>query len=317
MKYSVIVPIYNDAYLARSFCEELRRVFTPLVGDRPLEEELELLFVHDGSPKPENLPTLRALVDEFTFVTVIDLSRNFGQHQAIAAGFRVARGEIVIRMNVDQQDPPSEIPKLLSVLESEHADLVVGRYATRRSPIRVKLVSYCYYALFKFMTGLEAEQNTSPLRVMSRKFVDAYNQLTEKSRFPQGLDLWLGFEQRYVEIEHRERADKKSSYTTRKRLALALTGVLYFSDRPIKLLMGFGAIIAFLGIGLAAYIVGQKLFGVDLLPGYASLASIGLTTFGIQLLSLGVIGLYVGRIFREVQNRPLYLVKDTYTRNPR
>ncbi len=306
MKYSVVVPIYSDAYLARALCEELARVFASIPGG------MELVFVNDGSPN-DSLTTLIALAQEFNFVRVIDLSRNFGQHSALACGYHEARGEIVIRMNVDMQDPPSELPKLLAVFQAEDADLVVGQYAQRNSPITTKLSAWCYYAVFKFMTGLKAEQNTAPLRIMSRRFITAYNTLTEKSRFPQGLDLWLGFRQYYVEIEHRERVDKKSSYTFVKRLSLALNGLLYFSDRPIKMVIAGGFVASLFGFLLGAYIIFERLAGAaSYLPGYASLAAIALFTSGIQLTALGLIGLYIGKIFKEVQNRPLYLVREHY-----
>ncbi|MGD9968703.1 MAG: glycosyltransferase family 2 protein [Hyphomonadaceae bacterium] len=305
MKYSVVVPIYNDGYLAEALCEEVQRVFAPMPGG------MELLFINDGSSN-DSLDILLALGSRFSFVRVIDLSRNFGQHSALACGFREAKGEIVVRMNVDMQDPPAETPKLLEVMQRDDADLVVGQYQQRRSPILNKLTAYGYYALFKFLTGLEAEQNTSALRVMSRRFIDAYNLFTEKSRFPQGLDLWLGFKQRYVPIEHRARADGKSSYTTLGRLRLALMGLLYFSDRPIMLLTGFGVVCAIGGLLLGAFVVLERIFGGALMPGYASIIVLALTTFGIQLASIGLIGLYIGRIFREVQNRPLYLIREIY-----
>jgi dolichol-phosphate mannosyltransferase len=305
LKYSVVIPIYNDAYLARDCCIETAKVFDTITGD------FEILFINDGS-KNDSLDVLVALSKEFSFVRVVELARNYGQHNALACGYKEARGEVVIRMNVDMQDPPSELPKLLKVFEAEDADLVVGQYATRKSPLTTKFSAWCYYALFKFMTGLNAEQNTSPMRVMSCRFIAAYNNLTEKSRFPQGLDLWLGFRQRYVEIEHRERVDKKSSYNFWSRFSLAVTGLLYFSDRPIKMVIVFGFIMGIIGFLIGGCILFGKVMGFDLLPGYASLAAIGLFTFGIQLTCLGLIGLYIGKIFKEVQNRPLYLVREHY-----
>lgn len=305
MKYSIVVPIYNDGYLARAMCEEVQRVFATIPGEK------ELIFVNDGS-KNDSLATLHTLANEFPFVKVINLSRNFGQHQAIACGFNEARGDIIIRMNVDQQDPPAELPKLLRLVEEEDCDLVVGQYRARKSPLRSKVTSFVYFAVFRFLTGLDVPHNTSPMRVMSRRFINAYNQLTEKSRFPQGLDIWLGFKQAYVPIEHREREDRKSSYTFTKRLKLALDGILYFSDRPIKIVMAFGFLMSIAGLVLGVAVVIAKIQGIELLPGYASLMVLGLVSFGIQLTSLGLVGLYIGRIFKEVQNRPLYLIRDVY-----
>lgn len=306
--YSVVVPIYNDGYLARALCEELARVFAQMGST------FELIFVNDGS-RNDSLKQLQALTTEFDFVTVVDLSRNFGQHQAIACGFRLARGERIIRLNVDMQDPPSELPRMIAAMDAGDLDLVVGHYSARQSPLTSKLTSYLYFKIFRFLTGFEVPRNSSAIRVMSRRFIDAYNSLTEKTHFPQGLDAALGFRQHSIEIEHRPRIDGKSSYTFTKRLALALNGILYFSDRPIKLMVGFGFAVACIGVFLGLFIVTSQLLGTHYLPGYASLAAIGLFTFGIQLTCLGVLGLYIGRIFREVQNRPAYIVRETYGRN--
>jgi glycosyltransferase involved in cell wall biosynthesis len=309
--YSIVVPIYGDGYLAPALCEEIHRVMSAYVRPVPLRDCVELIFVNDGS-RDDSLEVLLRARERFPFVRVIDLSRNFGQHSAIACGMRDARGGIVLRMNVDMQDPPSAIPLLLDTLKSGGYDLVAGRYAARKSPLTNRISSYLYFLLFRFLTGFDTPRNTSPLRAMSRRFVDTYNALTEKSRFPQGLDQWLGFRQKYVEIEHRERADGRSSYNLWSRLRLAVNGILYFSDRPLKFVALAGLLLAFLGIALAAYFVTDRLLGADYLPGYASLASIGLIAFGVQLGCMGLVGLYIAKIFQEVQNRPLYIIREKF-----
>lgn len=313
MKYTLVVPIYFDGYLAPALCAELERVMSSYMGMEVerLGEEMELLFVNDGSTD-SSLETLLSLQQRFGFVRVIDLSRNFGQHAAIACGMRAARGDIVIRMNVDMQDPPFEIPKLLDTLLNGDYDLVVGQYAKRQSPVLNRITAQVYFGLFRFLTGFETPQNTSPLRAMSRPFVNAYNSLTEKSRFPQGLDQWLGFRHMYVEIQHLARADKRSSYNFWSRLKLAVNGILYFSDRPLQLMASTGFIAALVGILLGLYVGLERLFGVDYLPGYASLVSIALIAFGIQVGCTGLVGLYIAKIFREVQNRPLYVVRKIF-----
>lgn len=282
------------------------------IKEDPLPDEFELIFINDGS-RDDSLSTLTGLRTSFKFVRVINLSRNFGQHSAIACGMHAARGEIVIRMNVDMQDPPFEIPKLLDAVRNGH-DLVIGQYSMRKSPIINRMTARIYFWIFRFFTGFEVPQNTSPLRAMSRRFVDAYNALTEKSRFPQGLDHWLGFKHKYIEIEHQDRVDKRSSYNFWSRLKLAVNGILYFSDRPLQLVVSTGILVALLGFVLAAYIVAGKLFGIGVsyLPGYASLASLGLIAFGFQLGCTGLVGLYIAKIFREVQNRPLYVIQEIF-----
>ena len=311
MQYSVVVPIFKDGYLCEAFCAELESVMSSYAAPVPVNEAVEVIFVNDGSPD-DSLDTLLQLRDRYDFVRVIDLSRNFGQHIAIACGMREARGEIVLRMNVDMQDPPAEIPKLLDVMKAGDFDLVVGQYSERRSPLVTKVMAWLYYAIFRFLTGFETRQNTSPLRAMSRRFVDAYNRLTEKSRFPQGLDPWLGFRQNYVEIEHRERLDNRSSYGFWSRLRLGVNGILYFSERPLQLVVIVGFFLAAIGLMLGAYIIFDKLTGYDYVPGYASLASLGLIALGLQLGCTGLVGVYVAKIFSEVQNRPLYLIRKSF-----
>jgi len=215
-------------------------------------------------------------------------------------------------MNIDMQDHPTEIPKLLDAMRHDSLDLVVGQYVMRQSPWLNRATARLYFGFFRFFTGLPLPQNTSPLRVMSRRFVDAYNLLTERSRFPQGLDHWLGFDQKFISIEHRSRSDGKSSYNFWSRLRLGLEGVLYFSNRPLTMIAGLGFCLSVFGLLLAIYVVLAQLFWAEFLPGFASLTAIGLIAFGIQLGGIGVVGLYVARIFTETQNRPLYVVKARY-----
>lgn len=314
MDISVVTSVYRDGYLANDFCNEIARVLSVYLGipESALHERIEVIFVNDGSPD-ESLAQLLEVRGMYEFIKVIDLSRNFGQHEALACGFRHACGEYVVRMNIDMQDPPSELPRLLDIARTKKFDLIVGKYVERSSPMINRLTAYLYFELFRFLTGLSVLQLTSPMRVMNRAFVNAYNALTEKSRFPQGLDCWLGFRQHYVEIDHRPRRVGKSSYNLWSRMRLALTGIVYFSDRPLKLIGYFGLLVALFGGALGLGIVVQKFTGADLLPGYASLAAIMLLGVGIQLGCLGVLGLYIGRVFKEVQNRPLYVVREIFS----
>lgn len=313
MRFSIVTSIYRDGYLARDFCLEVGNVFSDYLNVEfsELYNDIELIFVNDGSPDNSLLELVEAKKD-FPFVKVVDLSRNFGQHEALACGFRLASGDYAIRMNVDMQDPPTELPKLLKEIETGAWDMVVGQYTERNSPWLNRITAHLYFKVFKFLTGQNVLQRTSPMRVMNRTFLDAYNALTEKSRFPQGLDGWLGFRQNYVDIEHRPRTVGKSAYTVWSRTRLALTGILYFSDRPLKFIGYFGLILALFGMILGGGVVLEKLLGGALLPGYASLAAIAFVGFGVQIAFMGVLGLYVGRIFSEVQNRPLYIIRKVY-----
>lgn len=309
--YSIVVPVYNDGNLAADLCRELEKTFKLYIGSDEISDDIEVIFVNDGSLN-NSIEHLRGASKSYKFARVIDLSRNFGQHIAIACGFAEARGNVVLRMNIDMQDHPDQIPKILNAMYSEGLDLVVGQYAVRESPWLSRMTAWIYFNFFHFMTGYSSPQNTSPLRAMSRRFIDAYNKLTEHSRFPQGLDQWLGFDQRNVPIEHRPRRVGKSSYNFWSRMKLGIEGILYFSHRPLILIAIFGFVFSILGLFLGLYTIFMRLVSADFIPGYASIMSIGLIAFGLQLGCMGVVGLYVARIFTETQNRPLYIVKARY-----
>jgi dolichol-phosphate mannosyltransferase len=217
-------------------------------------------------------------------------------------------------MNVDMQDHPDQIPTLLEHMAATNADVVIGQYDQRESPLINRMTARLYYSFFRIMTGLDSPQNTSPLRVLSRRYVNAYNCLTEKTRFPQGLDQWLGFSPRYTRIAHRQRLKGRSSYNFWSRLRLGLDGLLYFSERPLILMMSLGLLLSAFGTIMGLLLVVMRLFLTNIEPGFTSLAAIGLFAFGVQLICLGVVGFYVGKIFKEVQNRPLYIIKDRFWR---
>jgi len=313
MEFSIVTSIFNDGSLAQEFCQEVSSVVACYlnVSIPDLKNKLEIIFVNDGS-RDNSLQDLLKVKETFETVKVVDLSRNFGQHEALACGFRLAKGDLIIRLNVDLQDPPNEIPKLLEEIKTKNSDLVVGFYDQRNSPWLDCITAKIYFQVFSFLSGIKIDKQTSAMRVMSRRFIDAYNSLTEKSRFPQGLDHWLGFNHSYVPVIHRSRKMGKSSYNFLSRISLAVTGILYFSDRPLKLIIYLGFCLAGLGTVLGLAIIAQKFFYNSIIPGYTSLAIIGLFGTGLQICCIGVIGIYLGKVFRETQNRPLYVISSIY-----
>ena len=303
--FTVVIAIFNDGALAR---DAVLQVTASLSQFAPCND-IEFIFVNDGSGD-DSMAYLTNVVEEFKRVKVLDLSRNFGQHAALSCGYLHAQGDFIIRMNVDLQDHPRELQKLVpAALTGEH-DLVVGQYTARKSPFLTRLSALMYFNLFNFLTGFKVPQNTAPMRIMSRRFVDQLNLLTEKQRFPQGIDQWLGFNHCYVPINHSPRAIGKSSYNAWSRLRLAAEGVLYFSDRPLKLIAGVGFLLAFAGFFMGFAVAVQKVTGSGLLPGYASLLALLVFGFGIQISCIGMLGLYLGGVFREVQNRPFFIVRQ-------
>lgn len=310
MKYSFVVPIYGDGALARDFCVELEKVFRKHLGIEDLATELELIFVDDGS-RNDSATIVKKVCDAFAFAKLIVLSRNFGQHIAISAGYRYARGAYVGMLNVDQEDPPDQLLVLLAPLEKGEFDIVGGLYEKRDVPLFAKLTSYVFNLVLNRLTGYDAPVNASTARIMNRKFLDAYNSLVERSRFIPGLELWLGFRYGRVPVNHQRRKVGTSSYNFRRRLRMAQDSVISFSDFPLKMAVKFGFVVVSVGVLLLVALVIDKIFFRDFLPGYLSTITAVVLLGGIQVLVTGVACLYIGRILAEVQGRPLFVVRET------
>ena len=307
--YSIVVPIYRDHYLLDSFCTTFHDVFTAAPGVANIDRDVELIFVTDGGGKADEAE-VRRVCTRYPYVKGILLSRNFGQHIALTAGYQAARGDMIAMLNVDQQDPISELPKFFQHLQQHKLDIVYGLRDQRNSSWKDRMTSGLFNIVLNKLTGSDTPLNVSTMRVMSRRFIDAYNQLNESDRYLPGLEHWLGYEVGYIDTIHRERTIGQSSYTFRKRLNMAVNSILGFSDYPLRIMAIFGFILAALGmIGVLA-IIFLKLFAIDFQAGYASLISVIVSCSGFIIFVVGLSSLYVGKILREVQRRPVYLAKE-------
>jgi len=315
MKYSFVVPIYNDGVLAEAFCREMEKVFRDYEGVTDLRDILEVVFVDDGSSN-DSPRLLKSVCDKFPFARAALLARNVGQHAAISAGYRIARGNYVGMLNVDQEDPPSQLPLLIDELKKDTADEfdIAGGLYNRREGVGyfTNLTSRLFHTLFNKLTGFDTPIHSSTSRVMKRRAVDTYNGLKEKARYLPGLEMWLGFRYVRVPIRYQPRKEGESSYNFRRRLRLAIDSVLSFSDFPLRLAVKFGLGVAALGMLSAIALVIDRLFLRSYLPGYLSTLSAIVFFGGVQTLVTGVASLYVGRILVEVKGRPLYIVRETY-----
>lgn len=310
VKYSFVVPIYNDAYLAEEFCREYLQVFQQLLGTQDISDKVELIFVNDGS-RDNSAEVLAALAQRHSFTRVVNFSRNFGQHVALSCGYRYARGEYVGMLNVDAQEPPDQIPRLLTHIEQGDCDIVFGLRRQRAGPSSDSLTSRAFGFVLNKLTGYDIPLNIATLRVMRRRFVDAYNQLVESSRYLPGLESWLGFKRGYVEITHQPRRRGRSSYTFIRRLSMAADAVISFSDLPLKLTVLVGFVVVLFSFLLALALIIQKIFFVNIQLGYTSTICIIVFLGGVQLSVIGMASLYIGRVLREVQRRPLFVIRDT------
>jgi glycosyltransferase involved in cell wall biosynthesis len=309
MQYSLVVPIYNDGALSEAFCVEFQKVFQQYLAKQNIEDSVEVIFVNDGSPN-DSLTYLEQTAAKFPFVKVLGLSRNFGQHIAVSCGYRHASGQYVGMLNVDMEDHPSEIPKVIDYVKEKQLDLVIGLRKERQDPFFKRVTSVLFNWTLNKLTGQDVPLNLATLRIMSRRFTDAYNNLSEKSRYIPGLESWLGFKQGYLSIEHRHRTEGKSSYNFSRRVKMAMETIISFSDLPLKIIAAIGFGIVLLGFLLIFGLIIAKFVSIDFQAGYLSTISIIVFLGGIQIMVIGMASLYIGRILKEIQNRPLYIVKD-------
>lgn len=300
---SVVIPIYNEQENLPELYRRLKIVF-----EENLETTYEIMFVDDGS-RDNSWSIIEDLHNQNKSVKGIKFPRNFGHHIAITAGLDHANGNFVVLMDGDLQDPPEEIPKLYEK-SKEGYDVVCAIRKTRKDRILKKLSSKSFHSLFKILANVEIDPNTGIFRLMSRQAVDAFNSCREKARLIPGLISWTGFSHIGVVTVRDARYAGNTKYSFYKSLILALNSITAFSYFPLRLATYVGSIAALLSFILGIFMLIKKIFfGIPIL-GYASLM-IAITFIGsIQLLMIGIMGEYIGRIYTECQDRPLYVLAE-------
>jgi dolichol-phosphate mannosyltransferase len=303
---SVVAPVYNEQDLLPEFH---RRVAEALAG-----VEFELVLVDDGSSDatPE---ILARLASDDRRVRVVALSRNFGHQAALTAGLDHARGDAVAMIDSDLQDPPELIPRMLDEWR-RGSDVVYAVRTVRTGETRLKLATASwFYRLFSRLAQIELTRNSGDFRLLDRRALDALNSMRERNRFLRGMSVWVGFTQTAVPYERDPRRAGETKYTPSKMLRFSLDAISAFSHMPLQLatLAGFVvAIIAFLGIPVA---IGLRIAG-EYVSGITTVLLAVLLLGGIQLITIGIIGEYLGRVYDEVKRRPLYVVRDRLNMTP-
>ena len=302
---SAVVPVKDEENGIRPFVERVSEIL-----DEVSNGDWEILFVDDGSTD-ETIAAIAAAHLREPRVRALSLSRNFGKEAAISAGLEHARGEAVVPMDVDMQDPPEVLIEMVAKWR-EGYEMVSGIRRNRDSDsLSKRLTANLFYRAHNWISNDKIPANAGDFRLLDRKVVDAIRRLPERNRFMKGLFAWAGFRQASVEYERAERNVGSSKFSYWKLWTLALDGITSASTAPLRVWSYVGASIAFLAMCYAVFIFSRTLiFGVDM-PGYASLMVSVLFLGGVQLISLGVLGEYVGRILTETKQRPLYVVRDT------
>ena len=302
---SVIVPMFNEEEVLGETCRRLRHVMDAT------GETYEIVFINDGS-RDKTADMLRAVCQEDKRVKLIDFSRNFGHQSAITAGMDFAGGQCMVIIDGDLQDPPELIPGMIALWRGGY-DIVYGKRTSREGDsFMKKLTAKLFYRILHAMTDVDIPVDTGDFRLIDRSVADALKQLPERNRYVRGLMGWVGFKQTAMEFERSERFAGTTKYPLRKMLKLAMDGIMSFSFKPLKIASWLGSIIS---AGSFLYLISvliQRLFLPDSAqPGWASLIAATLFLNGITLLILGIMGEYIGRIYDEVKNRPLYILRDT------
>ncbi|BAZ45789.1 family 2 glycosyl transferase [Chondrocystis sp. NIES-4102] len=305
IEISIIVPLYNES-------DNIEYLFTRLIT---VVEEIgaiyEIICINDGS-KDNTLDKLLQLHQQNSAIKIINLARNFGKEIALTAGLDYASGAAVIPIDADLQDPP-ELIKQLIVKWREGYDVV---YATRRSrqgeTWLKEITAKAFYQTIAKMSPVAIPANTGDFRLLDRKVVEAIKQLPERTRFMKGLFAWVGYKQTSILFDRQVRYAGRSTWNYWKLWNLAIDGITSFSLLPLKIWSYIGVIISLISFFYALFlIIRTLLLGIDV-PGYASLMVAILFLGGIQLITLGVLGEYLGRVYEEVKGRPLYLVRERY-----
>ncbi|MFC4184378.1 glycosyltransferase family 2 protein [Saccharococcus thermophilus] len=305
VKYSVVIPVYNEALVIRETYRRLKRVMEQTDGP------YELLFVNDGS-EDETIEILKELAVKDETVKYVDFSRNFGHQIAITAGMDYASGKAIVIIDADLQDPPELILDMIDKWK-EGYDVVYAKRVKRKGETMFKKVTaYLFYRVLRAATEIDIPVDTGDFRLIDRKVRDQLVYMRERSRFVRGLVSWVGFKQTAVEYEREKRFAGETKYPLKKMIRFSLDGITSFSYKPLKLasLLGFFlSASSVLGIIITLYL---KLFTHSTVAGWASLFMVTLLCNGIMFMMLGVMGEYIGRIYDEVKQRPLYIVKETW-----
>ncbi len=305
---SVVVPCYNEEENVPYFYEELLKQESNL---KERDIALEIIYIDDGS-RDQTVQEVRKLREKDGRVHLVSFSRNFGKEAGIYAGLSKAKGDFVVMMDADLQDPPSLLPEMFDAID-EGYDSVATRRVTRKGepPIR-SFFARRFYGLMKHISKTEIVDGARDYRLMTRQFVDAILSMKEYNRFTKGIFGWVGFRTKWLEYENIERVKGETKWNFWKLLLYSLDGIMAFSTMPLAIASILGISFCVLAFLLIVFIVARTLLFGDPVGGWPSLVCIISMISGVQLFCLGIVGQYMSKMYMEVKNRPIYLVKEEF-----
>jgi len=301
---SVVVPMYYEELVAGECYNKLTEVLYNKAFD------YELIFVNDGS-KDKTEEILSEIAENDSKVKVINFSRNFGHQTAVTAGIFNATGDAIVIIDADMQDPPPVILEMVEYWKKGY-EVVYGKRKNRKGETRFKLLTAKYfYKFLNYMSDTEIPKDTGDFRLIDRKVAEVYKNMPERNRFVRGMMSWIGFKQIAVEYERNGRFAGETKYPIKKMIKFATDGIISFSTKPLKFVSWLGFFSVLMSIGVFIYGIISKILINNTISGWTSIITLIALFGGLQLISLGIIGEYIARIYDECKNRPLYVIKNT------
>lgn len=307
IKLSIVTPVYRAEKMVQTLVERIVKSVSTIT------EDYEIILVNDASPDA----SWQMIEQECALnkkVRGLNLSRNFGQHYAITAGLNYAKGEWVVVMDCDLQDRPEEIPALYQKA-LEGYDIVYARRVERQDKWLKRMTSRAFNAVLNRLSGLNKDKDVANFGIYHQLVIKEYNKIPEQARSFGSLILYLGFRTSIIDVQHAEREEGTSSYTLMRMLKLAFDVIISNSNRPLRMAVGLGFVMSAVSFLLALYNVMARLVGFISLPGYTTTVFSIWFVGGLLLFVLGIIGLYIGKIFDQVKGRPIYIVRNTININ--
>lgn len=304
IQYSIIVPLFNEELVISETYRRLKHVMDST------KESYEIIFVNDGS-RDKTLEMAEVICEKDRNIKLISFSRNFGHQLAITAGMEYSRGNAVVVIDADLQDPPEVILEMIEKWK-EGYEVVYGQRVARKGETFFKKVSAgTFYRILRLVTDVDIPVDTGDFRLIDRKVCEALSKLPERNRFVRGMVSWLGFKQVGVQFIRDERFAGETKYPLKKMIKFAANAITSFSYKPLRIATYVGSLISVFSFLYLFYVICEKIFTPQFTtPGWASLAAISLFFNGVILIILGIIGEYIGRIYDEAQGRPLYIISE-------
>jgi polyisoprenyl-phosphate glycosyltransferase len=305
MKISIVVPCFNEEEVISTTHKRIKEVL------QSVDNSYEIIYINDGS-EDGTLSNLRNIANQDTNVRVLSFSRNFGHQAAVAAGINNSEGDCCLIIDADLQDPPELLPDMLKQMQASECNVVYGVRKMRKGETWFKRISAkFFYKLINSLSDVKLPLDTGDFRLIDRKVMNAFNDLPETHKYIRGLIAWLGFKQEPFFYVREKRFAGETHYPLFKMVSFALKGLFYFSNRPLKIASNLGFFCTAIGLSLFLYVIISYLFQFEkLVSGWASILITVVFFGGVQLLTIGILGEYLGNIFDEVKKRPHYLISE-------